>query len=74
MHYRRGGSGEVDCIVALAPIHDWKSALPWEPSWKVVWFATGHPPLRDLAGLRGLLLGAKGLYNYATTEPSGSLF
>jgi hypothetical protein len=63
LHYRRGGSGESDNIIAFEPF-----------TWKVVWFASGHPPLRDLSALAKLLHGSSGSYNYTTTESRGDLF
>jgi hypothetical protein len=74
LHYRRGGSGESDNILALAPIAEWKTLLPWMPAWKVVWFASGHPPLPDLDALRKLVHGNSGTYDYSTAESRGDLF
>jgi hypothetical protein len=74
LHYRRGGSGESDNIVALVPIEEWKTLLPWTPAWKVVWFASGHPPLLDLDALRKLVNGTSGSNDYSTAGSRGDLF
>jgi len=76
VHYRLGGSGESDNILALERVTgDQKSMVPCSPSWAVTWFASGHPPLPNFAALRALLQGngAKS-YGYIDTESRGDLF
>lgn len=65
LHYRRGGSGESDNIIALTPA---------QPDWKVIWFASGHPPLPSFDALKKLLRGDSTTYYYTTTDSRGDLF
>ena len=62
VHYRRGGSGEEDIVLALAPANG---------AWNVVWYAAGHPPLRDLAALGALLSGKTANAFYVAGNATG---